>query len=270
MNLYRKSATAPILLLMLSSSFCTLQAEDQTQTPGTSSSPRPKSVDTDSGWHLQVAPYLWFPGMHGVVGAEGHDASVNASPADLLSHFRFGLMGVIEPRYNRIVMPLDFLWMRLGEDKSRSTENISATADVKVKEFILTPKIGYRIVDAPRVKVDALAGFRYWHLGTSLDLSANNLSRSFSQSANWVDFVGGAKMEAQVSSKAYITIAGNAGGGAANSDYEVFGGLGYRVTKSCVLVGGWRYMSVNYRPSNGFVYDNVVSGVLIGATFNMK
>ena len=30
-------------------------------------------------WHFAVAPYLWFAGMHGTVGARGYDASVHAS-----------------------------------------------------------------------------------------------------------------------------------------------------------------------------------------------
>ena len=53
------------------------------------------SAQSGSGgdWQVSVSPYLWLPGVHGTVGAFDRDAGVSASPIDLLSHFRFGLMG---------------------------------------------------------------------------------------------------------------------------------------------------------------------------------
>src|ERR1700744_5176236 len=41
-----------------------------------------------SDWHLTVVPYIWLPGVHGTIGANGHDVSVHATPGDLLSNFR--------------------------------------------------------------------------------------------------------------------------------------------------------------------------------------
>ena len=51
---------------------------------------------TGGDWQVSVSPYLWFPGVHGTVGAFDRDARVSASPIDLLSHFRFGLMGAAD------------------------------------------------------------------------------------------------------------------------------------------------------------------------------
>jgi hypothetical protein len=79
---------------------------------------------------------------------------------------RFGLMGLVEGDHKRIVLPLDMVWARFGEDKALPLPNVIATtADVKVTEFILTPKVGYRLLDQEKIKIDALTGFRYWHLG---------------------------------------------------------------------------------------------------------
>src|SRR5271169_3595285 len=33
--------------------------------------PSPTASSQDSQWHLAVTPYLWFPGMHGTIGAAG-------------------------------------------------------------------------------------------------------------------------------------------------------------------------------------------------------
>jgi len=50
----------------------------------------------------------------------------------------------------------------------------------------------------------------------------------------------------------------------------VTGLLGYKVKPTVMLQLGWRYLDVNYRPSSTFVYDGVTSGIILGATFNLK
>jgi hypothetical protein len=69
--------------------------------PANSSPPQAGLAAEDSGWHFAVSPYLWLPGVHGTIGALGRDVSVHVSPGDLLSHFRFGVMGVIRQRNSK-------------------------------------------------------------------------------------------------------------------------------------------------------------------------
>jgi len=70
--------------------------------------------------------------------------------------------------------------------------------------------------------------------------------------------------------KLIITFGGDAGGGSARSDYEVFGVLGFRVARKWVLDAGYRSMSVNYRQQSTFVYDMTMSGLVLGATWGVK
>src|ERR1700761_1568787 len=72
----------------------------------------------DSQWHVAVSPYLWLPGVHGTVGAFDRDAGFKASASDLLSHFRFGLLGATEARRNRVLTNVDLMFMRLADDKA--------------------------------------------------------------------------------------------------------------------------------------------------------
>jgi hypothetical protein len=225
---------------------------------------------SDEGWHFGIAPYLWFAGVHGTVGALGHEGSVHASFSDVFSNFNIGLMFALEPRYNRIVMPLDFMWIKLSDDKALPFEVGPTSVKVKINEIMLTQKIGYRVIDSEKFKVDGLAGFRYWHLGNTLTLQPQ-ISNSFYASANWVDAVGGARIQAMLSPKVTLTLLGDAGGGGANLDYQAAGLLGWKFKKFS-LQGGWRYISVNYRPSGGvrFVYDMATSGLILGATIPLK
>jgi hypothetical protein len=91
----------------------TIAAEPASDSSSTTASP----AADDSNWHFIVAPYLWFPGVHGIVGKDAINANISASAGDLLSHFRFGLMGVVEADRKRILLPLDIMWVRLGDDK---------------------------------------------------------------------------------------------------------------------------------------------------------
>ncbi len=233
--------------------------------------PAPPVGEPTSDWHFAVSPYLWLPGVHGTVGAKGHEASIHASPGDLLSHFRFGLMGLVDTRYKRIVMPVDMMWIRLGDNRALPLTDEVLNAQVKGQEFILTPKIGYRLVDSEIVKIDALTGFRYWHFGESLRLSTSDNSVKFSSSQNWVDPVVGGRILANLSPKVSVSIGGDVGGWNTGSllDYQIAGILGYRIKPAVVLQAGYRYLSVDYRNS-GTTINVVTSGVLFGATITLK
>jgi len=79
-------------------------------------------------------------GCTGTIGARGHDASVHASFSDILSNFSFALMGALELRHKRIVMPVDFMWIRLTNDKASPFDVLATSANIKVNLDVLTPK----------------------------------------------------------------------------------------------------------------------------------
>ena len=225
----------------------------------------------DDQWHIGFLPYLWFAGVHGTTGVRGFNASVHASPGDLLSHFNIGLMGALEMRRNRVVLPVDTMWIRLSDSKSLPGNVAGVNSiDMRVGQFVLSPKAGYRIIDGEKLKVDGLAGLRYWHLGEKLNFSPT-IYNGVSTSQNWVDALGGGRIQMLLSPKASITIAGDAGGGGASPDYQVVGLLGFKVKKNIILQAGWRYLDVHYRNSgSGFLYDVAQSGAAVGAAIYFK
>jgi hypothetical protein len=227
------------------------------------------SAASESDWHLSVSPYLWFPGVHGIVGANDIAVNVSASPGDLLSHFRFGLMGMVDPSYKRFVMPLDVVWVRLGDDRPLPNTPNSDVANIKGGEFILSQKFGYRVINSDKVKIDALAGFRYWHFSQNLNFTTNTLN--FSASQNWVDPVVGGRILGNLTPKISILIGGDVGGWNTGSqlDYQIAGVLGYRIKPNVALEVGYRYLDVNYR-NGGSIIDMATSGALIGATIQLK
>ncbi len=232
--------------------------------------PAPASAArSDSDWHLMVAPYLWLPWVYGTIGANGHDARFYASPGDLLSHFRFGLLGVVQPSYKRFLFPLDIIWMRLGDDKALPNTPNGTVVNVKADVFVLTPKVGYRVIDTEMIKIDALAGFRYWHLGQNVSFTTNSFN--FSGSQNWVDPVVGGRITGILTPKFEVTIGGDVGGWGVGSqlEYQVFGTLGYRIKPALALQAGYRYLDLRY--TNGTrIFAPAMSGPFFGATIILK
>jgi hypothetical protein len=272
MNPFRKMPLHIFLLSALTFLFfisgTTIRAQTSTPSPQTTNQTSP-----DDGLHVSITPYIWFAGVSGTAGVFGHDAAVHASFGDIFNYLNIGAMGVIETHYNRVLMPVDFLWMKLSDEKGLPVNDLGVqSVKAKMTETMLAPKIGYRVVDGKRVKVDALFGIRYWHVSTDLTLEPSQGFGGLSDSANWVDAVAGGRIQVFLTPKAFAAVVGDAGGGSARSDYQVGGFLGYQVSRKCVLVAGYRYMSVNYRPNSNaqFVYDVNMPGLMLGVTINLK
>ena len=223
-------------------------------------------------WHFDVSPYIWLPGVHGTVGALGRDSSVHATPRDLISNFRFGLMGSVEAHRKWLLLPLDVMWVRLGDSKALPFPNLQATeADVKASEFILTPKVGIRLLNQEKIRIDALTGIRYWHFSENVQFVPSNLNLNFSASQDWVDPIVGGRITGIFAPKIVITLFGDVGGWGTGSqlDYQFGGVLGYNIKPKWTLQAGYRYLFVDYR-NGGSTIAMVTSGPLIGITFDIK
>ena len=169
----------------------------------------PTGGNSGDSWRVGISIYGWFPGVHGTVGALGHNASVHESFSDVF-HVLKGIIPIaVEADKGRFVMPIDFLWMKLGIDNGIPENDFGQTSiNTHLTESIFTPKLGYRLYDGEHLKVDAIGGIRYWYLGLNNTLEPSGLGNS--RSANWVDGLGGARFILPVGEKAAVTIAGDA------------------------------------------------------------
>jgi outer membrane protein OmpA-like peptidoglycan-associated protein len=223
---------------------------------------------TGGDWRVGISIYGWFPGLHGTVGALGHNASIHVPFSDVFQALKGIIPVAVEADKGRFLMPVDFLWMKLGVDNGIPENDFGQTSiDTNLTESILTPKLGFRLYDSENLKVDALGGIRYWHVGLNNTLHPSGLSSS--RSTNWVDGLGGARFILPFGEKAAITVAGDAGAGQAILDYQALGLLNLNFTPKFGLALGWRYLYEDYRPTtNQFVFNPTISGAIAGFNFN--
>jgi hypothetical protein len=232
-----------------------------------------KIAPSPNDWYEVVSPYLWFPGIHGTVGAGGNLTSVHASATDLLSNFRFGLMGEVDFYHKRFIAPVDLMWVRLGDDTALPVNEFGVTsADAKMGELLFTTKIGYQVIRREMFEVDALTGFRYWHLSQDVQFSPSTPGLNISASQNWADPLVGSRIVTPLSPKINVVIAGDVGGWNVGSqlEYQIVGLLGYKIRPSWMLQAGYRYLDVNFRGGEGSVFDVVMSGLVFGVSINFQ
>ena len=278
MGSYRKLCCEVLTVVTLSMLVCLsagaqgpadVSAQDQaTATPAPDPPPPPPATSDDGGWRGQIAIYGWFPGIHGTVGVLGHDAGIHVPFSDVFHTLKGIIPIAVELDKRRLVIPVDFFWVKLGDDRGIPFNELGQTSvNLHLTESIFTPKIGYRLVNAEHFKFDALAGIRYWYVGQNLTVEPAGVSRS--RSANWVDGLGGIRAILPLSEKASITVAGDAGAGGANLDYQAVGLLNYTLTPKWGAAVGWRYLYVNYRPTNDlFIFNTAMTGLVAGVSYS--
>ena len=226
--------------------------------------PAPGSV-----WTFTAAPYLWAAGIEGTIGEFGlPPVDVDASFGDILENFDIGFMGAGEARYGRFGFAMDLMYIKVSASADTPFGVLADHIDATSTTFTAFGAAEYRLIDTEQGSVDVLGGARVWALDTELDPVGGPADPlSFTDDAAWVDPIIGARARIELPSDFYLTGWGMIGGFGAGSEltWDVMGALGYSVSDSVSIIGGWRALSVDYE-DGAFIYDVVQSGPILGAT----
>ena len=239
----------------------TTEPRSETATP-----PRSQPAPTDK-WQFVFSPYFWMAGLHGATGGPNRTVQVDESFGDIFRSLKFAFMGVFEAHKGKWAMQTDLEFVSLEDDKA-TPGPLFSSANAKVKSFVFTPEVGYKIYgDDKGSFVHVMGGTRIWHISTDLAFNAGILPAvEIKSSRNWVDAVGGLRGKAALSEKVFLMGRFDLGGGGSKFTWQAFGGVGYNITPKIALVGGYRALDVNY-DKNNFVYDMNQRGLLLGMGF---
>jgi hypothetical protein len=222
-----------------------------------------------SKWEFSVAPYAFFAALDGRVGVVGQTAQVDASFSDIFRNLDFAAMGAFEAHKGNWSIVTDAMYMSLSGKRVTPSPLIS-DIDVEVKEFIFDPVVAYRVLKVERGHIDLLGGARVWHVKSHLTFQPRILPLvDVEGSKNWVDPIVGARGVASLSPRVFLFGRFDMGGFGINSDFtgQAFGGLGYQLKPRVALLGGYRYIRVDY-VNEGFIFKTAMSGIMAGAKFN--
>jgi hypothetical protein len=220
-------------------------------------------------WEFAVAPYAFFAALDGRVGVVGQTAQVDASFSDIFKNLDFAAMGAFEARKGNWSFVGDAMYMSLS-GKRVTPSRLFSDIDVEVKEFVFDPVVAYRVLKTERGHIDLLGGARIWHVKSHLTFQPLILPLvDVEESKNWVDPIVGARGVVSLAPRVFLTGRFDMGGFGINSDFtgQAFGGLGYQLKPRVALIGGYKYLRVDY-VNEGFIFKTAMSGLAVGAKFN--
>ena len=222
----------------------------------------------DSGWEFSVAPYFFLASLDGAVGVVGQRAEVDARFRDLFRNLDFAAMGQFEAHKGNWSILADAMYMSLSGERVTPSP-FFGDIEVEVKETIIEPAVAYRAFETEGGSIDVLGGVRFWHVKTHLTFQPRILPLvDVEGSKNWADPIIGARGTVKLSPRVFALGRFDVGGFGVASDFtgQVFGGVGFQVKPRVALIGGYRYLRVDYF-DDGFLFKTAMNGIMLGAKF---
>jgi hypothetical protein len=119
----------------------------------------------EEGWQFNAGLYLWGAGIKGKTAAGG---DIDVGFSGLVKHLDFGFMAVMEVRKDKWSFMGDLIYLDVEDDEDVAP---GVKTNVELRGWVVTPSVGYNLVDTNRVRFDILGGSRYLSLKSYLDLT---------------------------------------------------------------------------------------------------
>lgn len=216
-------------------------------------------------WQFELTPYMWAAGMKGdIQTTTGGAVDTNAHFSDLLKYLNVGLMGTLEARYDRWMLLLDGIYVKLSDSQSTG-RLLWSDVEVDVTQRVYTLAGGYRVLEGATA-VDLVGGARYTDLDTEFKLTPGLLpGRNHQLDVNWWDPFAGLRVQQDLGNGFSLMGYADIGGFNVGSKFAWQGilGLNYQFTDNLIGKVGYRYLYTDY-DKDGFTYDMGMGGFFLG------
>jgi len=227
----------------------------------------------EEGWKFGAEIYLWGAGIGGTT-ASGGDIDIEFS--DIIDNLDMTFMGVLGARKGKWSILTDILYLDVEADNQGTLTvpigpgfAVGTDASVGVKTWIVTPTVGYTVVETERARLDILGGARYLYLKSDINVNISGPLETrrerFIASDNVWDVIVGVKGRVNLSEKWYLPYYLDIGTGDTDLTWQAAGGVGYKFSKVDVVLG-YRYLDWDFDDSD--VFDDMnISGPYLGVKF---
>lgn len=230
-------------------------------------------ADDDSGWHFEIAPYLWAAAMKGDLRVRNTTATVDSSFSDIFHVLDFAFAVKAEASKGKWRVMLDENYVNLGET---GTGPLGQTTDVQPTLNFFEVGASYAPVIVrnknssaneplpPVFELEVLGGLRYTHFGLGLTRGSNP---GVEGSRNLVDFFAGNRIKARPHPAFTIIGKYTVGGGGSHLAWT-FTGLGdFRFRHNMSAWGGYQYLHMDAdQASNTVGFKGSLRGLIFGVS----
>jgi hypothetical protein len=186
---------------------------------------------TEKTWDFEAELYFWGASIGGK-SADGSNIDVEID--EILDSLEFAVMGMAGVRRGKWSFAADVMYLDM-KDSGAVAPGVDAT--VEMTGWVVTPFVGYTLVDTERIALDILGGARYLYLKADLKVDPYRANDS---GGNW-DGVVGVRGAVNLTDKWYLPYHLDIGAGGSNLTWQALGGIGYRF-KWFDLVAAYRYL----------------------------
>jgi hypothetical protein len=112
---------------------------------------------------------------------------------------------------------------------------------------------------------------RIWSVEAGLKATTGILPGfDVSERKTWAAPVIGVRGVANVTPKFFLVGKFDIGGAGIGADFttQLYGLAGYKFTKHVAVLGGYRWLKVDYDDEQGFLFDTTMSGIMLGMRFS--
>jgi hypothetical protein len=224
-----------------------------------------------SDWEYSAAIYLWAPKIVSTTPRGDSELPFYR----ILDDLELTFMGIAGARKDQWSMSMDLIYLDLKSDVNRELEfqgpggeEVDVSGDVRMKNWIVTPTVGYAIHDSGKARFEIVGGVRYLWLKAAAELYLNGTERvDRSESNSYWDAIIGARAKIGLSERWYLPLYFDIGTGNSDGTWQGFAGIGYQFnTFNTVLA--YRYLDYNFDQDNQVMEGLSVKGMFLGFQFN--
>jgi hypothetical protein len=213
---------------------------------------------TDDSWEFELMLNGWGPWVE-ITSAGGSDIDIGLDKIveNLHGLAEFG----VGARKGKWSFNADILYVDLQDD-----DFDSLLSEVKIREWLVTPKIGYRAFEGDWGFVDLQLGLRYtW---ADVKIVGRILGDGFDEDVDGHVFDGlaGFTGEYNLSQRWYLPFMIEAGAGDSDFVFAGYAGLGYRVNECWDVFLTFKYLTYDFA-SDAPMQDETAYGPMLRATY---
>ncbi|MCD6533033.1 MAG: hypothetical protein J7L25_03000 [Deltaproteobacteria bacterium] len=229
---------------------------------------------TDSGeWQFGLELYSWAPKIS-VETATGDEVNIHYS--DIIENLDLTLMSTVAARKGKWSFLVDAIYLDLkADDKGSLTvpidSNLTVGTDleVRLKSWIVTPLLAYKIFESPKASFDFAVGARYLWMKNDLKVQTNGPlgPREVKISADgdvW-DGVVAVRGQLKLSEKWFTNCFFDIGTGDSDFTWQAKAAVGYKFKKFSAVCG---YRHLRWEFDNDAALDSMyITGPYAGIQF---
>ena len=222
----------------------------------------------DADWRYKATLYGWFPGLSASVDTRFGTVETDVSASDALENLDMAFMGTLAAQNGRWGFAADLLYTDISA--TRPTP-FALYGDATVKQALtaLSGYVLYRVTQDPGFVLDLGGGFRTFDLDIDVSLS-DGLAKAASESISrsWTDPVIAARMNVPINETWFIEGFADWGGtGSGDETWQIYGGVGYRISEDWSTQVGYRTMNISKDVDDREVSADM-SGALIAFSYS--